>query len=150
MAKAASPAAPRRSWFWLQGVVCGVGAAAAPGTALVLGILLAPAVAVYATEHEKGRPIARAMLLMGAASAMMPVRVLWEHSGTLEAALDLLGDPGCPLFSWAACGTAWLVGQLADILTRFGLDARAKLAIRALTAERDKLNEEWMDAPPGL
>ena len=147
-AKPASAAAPRRSWFWLQGMVCGVGAAAAPGTALVVAVLLAPAVAVYATEHATGRPIARAMMLMGAASAMMSVRTLWEHGGTLDTALDLLSDPGCALLSWTACGAAWLAGQSADILTRFGLDARAKMAIRALTAERDKLNSEWMDAPP--
>ncbi len=148
MAKAASSASPRRSWFWLQGMVCGVAAAAVPGTALVIGVLLAPAIALYLMAPAANRPVARAMLLMGAAATMMPLRLLWEQGGTLDAALDLLSDPGRPLLSWFACGTAWCLGQIGEILTRLALDARGMLAVRALTAERDRLKAEWLDGPP--
>jgi hypothetical protein len=125
-------------------MVCGVAAAVIPGTALVIAVLLAPAIAMYATEPTRGRPIARAMIYMGTASTMMPLRLLWEHGGTLDAALDLLSDPGRPLLAWLACGAAWFLGQLTEILSRFALDARAKMAMRALSAERDKLKEEWL------
>jgi hypothetical protein len=126
-------------------MVCGVAAAVVPGTALVIAVLLAPAIAMYATEPTPGRPISRAMIFMGAASTMMPLRLLWEHGGTLDAALDLLSDPGRPLLSWFACGAAWFLGQLVEILTRFALDARARMAVRTMSAERDKLKEEWLD-----
>ncbi|WP_158745869.1 hypothetical protein [Acidisphaera sp. L21] len=151
MAKAsasATPAVPRRSWFWLQGVICGVAVAVVPGTALMIGVLMAPAFATYAMEQGKTRPLARGMMLRGAACTFMPLRVLWEHGGSLDASLDLLSDPGRPLLAWTACGAGWLAGQLADILTRLALDARSARALRQLTQERDKLIVEWTDEQP--
>jgi hypothetical protein len=148
MAKAAaSPGAPR-SWFWLQGVICGVTAAAVPGTALMVAVLMAPAIATYAMEQGKSRPLARGMMLMGAACTFMPLRLLWEHGGSLDASLDLLSDPGRPLLAWTACGGGWLAGQMADLGARLLLDARSARMLRQLTDERDKLIVEWTDEQP--
>lgn len=144
MAKSAA-VQPRRSWFWLQGMACGVVAAVIPGTSLVVAVLLAPGIALYVMEATSGKPLARAMIFMGTASTMMPLRLLWEHGGSLDAALDLLSDPGRPLLSWLACGAAWLLGQSAEILTRFALEARTTMAVNALTAERESLKDEWLD-----
>ncbi len=144
---AAGAAPRRRSWFWLQGVVCGGAAVAIPGTALMVAVLLAPGLAMYAAEQGRSRPLARAMILMGAASAFFPLRLLWEQGGSLDTALNLLGDPARPLLSWAASGAGWLVGQATEMATRLALDAAAAKTLRALKEERDQLNAEWHDRP---
>ena len=143
MAKAKAAASPKRSWFWLQGLLCGVVAATIPGTALLAAVLLGPSLAMLATEQVEGHPIARSMLLMGLAATVMPMRVLWDHGGSIDAALDVLGDPGRPLLAWGASGAGWLVGQVADLLTRFVMDAQAARAIQLLDQERAELTREW-------
>ena len=147
-AKSVAVPAPRRSWFWLQGMMCGVAAAVVPGTAALLVVLLAPGLAMCATERAPGKPMGRAMLLMGAASTFMPLRQLWEQGGSLEAALTILGDPANPLLSWAASGVGWLAGQVAEMTTRFVLNAQAAQRLRALNQEREALRIEWMDGKP--
>lgn len=144
MAKATSPPRPR-SWAWLQGMLCGIVAVAAPGTAVTIAVLLAPGVAMFAAEQERGRPIARAMLLTGAASTFMPLRLLWEHGGSFETGLNLLSDPTRLLFSWAASGCGWITGQLTDALTRLLLDARATRQLHNLKQERETLLAEWIN-----
>ena len=143
MAKAASVRPQRRSWFWVQGLVCGIVAATAPGTALLLGVLLGPGLAMYASAPGKGRPHARAMVMMGAASVFMPLRLLWEQGGSLDAALELLSDPSRPLLSWTASGLGWLVGQVTELITQFLLNAKATQLRRTLEIERQDLMEEW-------
>lgn len=146
MAKAGSVrAAPRRSWFWLQGVVCGAAAAIVPGTALMVAVLLAPGLAVAFTEKTQGRPMARAMILMGMATVCAPLRDLWEQGGSLDAALGVMADPTKPLLSWIATGFGWFVGQLTEVATRLVLDARAAQTLRTLKQERDTLMAEWLD-----
>ena len=144
MAKAAAAPAQRRSWFWLQGVICGLAAAIVPGTALMLAVLLGPGLAMYATAQGKGRPIARAMIMMGAASTFMPLRLLWEQGGSLDAALGLLSDPARPLLSWTANGAGWLIAQATEIATQFVLNAKAAQHLRALQKEREALTAEWL------
>ncbi len=146
MAKAAAAAPPRRSWFWLQGVVCGVAAAVAPGTAVLLAILLGPGFITYATAQGRTRPIARAMIMMGAATVFMPLRLLWEQGGSLDAALDLLGDPTRPLLSWVASGAGWSIAQVTELATQFALNAKSNRTLRALKKEREALAAEWADA----
>ena len=146
MAKAASTSSPpRRSWFWLQGLVCGVAAAAAPGTALMLAVLLGPGLAMYATAQGPGRAVARAMIMMGAASVFMPLRLLWEQGGSLDVALELLSDPTRPLLSWTANGAGWLIGQATELVTQFFLDAQANRQLHAFKEEREELATEWME-----
>ena len=145
MAKVAAPA-QRRSWFWLQGVLCGAVAVAAPGFAVMTGILLAPGLAMFFSEQERGRPIARAMLLTGAASSFLPLRLLWEQGGSLDSALNLLGDPARPLLSWAASGVGWISGQVTEIATRLLLEAGAAHRLRNLKQEKEVLTAEWVNS----
>ena len=147
MAKAAAAPVRRRSWFWLQGMVCGVVAAIAPGTAVMAVVLLGPGLAMYAIGSPQSRPIARAMIMMGAATTFMPLRLLWEQGGTLDASLGLLGDPARPILAWVASGLGWFVAQVTDLATQFILNAKAANQLRALGKEREALIAEWMDGP---
>ena len=144
MAKAATARPARRSWFWVQGLVCGIVAATAPGTALMLAVLLGPGMAMYASAPGRGKAHARAMILMGAATVFMPLRQLWEQGGSLDAALALLGDPARPLLSWTASGMGWLIGQVTELATQFLLNAKAAQERRALVTERQTLLDEWI------
>ncbi len=147
MPKAAARGTPR-SWFWLQGVVCGGVVATAPGTAMMTAILLAPVAVAYAMDATPGRPHLRAIALLGAASTFMPLRLLWEHGGSVEAALDLLGDPLRPLLSWSCCGAGWLATELVQLARRFAVATKEAALLKQLKAERARLVEEWLDAAP--
>ena len=115
----------------------------APGTALVLLTLLAVGLAMFGFEQTPGRPITRAMLLIGGATALAPMRHLWEHGGSLDAAVDLLGDPLIPLWSWTASGCVWLFLQLWEVVSLFVMQKADDHAGRRLKEERAKLLEEW-------
>ena len=150
MAGSAATRAPR-SWFWLQGLVCGGAVATAPGTALMALVLLAPSGVAYVMDAAPGRPHFRVIALLGAASTFAPMLLLWERGGSVDAALDLLGEPARPLLSWFCCGAGWLLTELAQVVSRLAVTAREARTIRLLDAERAQLAEEWMDAkpPPG-
>ena len=143
MAKAVGRAPARRSWLWLQGAACGGLAVMAPGTALVLTTLMAAGMAMFVFEQTPGRPLARAMLLMGGASAIMPLRHLWEHGGTLDAAFGILTDPLVPLWSWTASAVAWLAAQLWEMGERLVTKTADDRTEKRLKTERTSLAEEW-------
>ena len=136
---------PARPWTWLQGIVCGAVVAIAPGTAVLLAVLLAPALGILATSRPKHDAPVRAMLLAGAASAFMPLRLLWDQGGTLTAALDVLTDPSRPLLSWVACGLAWLGCHVLEAIMRFVDQMRTSASDKALSHERATLLREWSD-----
>ncbi len=143
MAKSRPTAAPGRSFLWLQGAVCGAIVVMAPGTALVATTLLAACLAMFAFEQTAGRPITRSMLLMGAATALSPLQHLWAHGGSLDAAIDVLSDPMVPLWSWVASGSAWLIGQLWEVVSVFVMQKSDDHTSHRLQEERAKLLEEW-------
>ena len=143
MSKAAPARGTRRSWLWLQGAVGGGIAVTAPGSAILVAVLLCPAIVFYATEPAPGRPVGKIMLLTGSAALFMPLRTLWEHGGSLPGALDLLADPGCPLLAWVSCGAGWLMCELLQIATRLTLTAQTKHRVMALERERIEITEEW-------
>ncbi len=143
MAKAKAAAASPRSWLWLQGAVCGGLVVLAPGTAVLLGTLLLAAVAMAVVETTPGRPIARSMLLMGAATALSPLLALWEQGGSFAAAIDVLSNPLVPLWSWTGSGSAWLVGQTWEVVSTFIMQAADDHSSRRLKEERSKLVDEW-------
>ena len=139
----AKAASPPRSWLWLQGAVCGGLVVLAPGTALLLGTLLLAALAMLAFETTPGRPTARAMLLMAAATALSPLLRLWDQGGSLAAALDVLSNPLVPLWSWTASGSAWLLCQTWEVVSTFIMHTADDHASRRLQEEKSKLVEEW-------
>ncbi len=111
----------------------------------MLGTLLALAIAMFAFEQTPGRPVTRSMLLMGAATSLAPLLRLWQHGGSLADTVDILSDPLLPLWSWAASGSAWLVGQLWEVLSLFVMQTADDQTGRRLKEERAKLVEEWRD-----
>ncbi len=135
-------------WFWLQGLVCGGMLATVPGTAIFMVVLLAPAIIGYAMDNASGKPHFRVIVLLGTASAFAPLLLLWKHSGSLEAALDLLSDPVRPLLSWFCCGAGWLLTELAQMTAKLTITGRHTRTMKSLEAERDGLVEEWLDAKP--
>ena len=147
MAEAGAMRAPR-SWFWLQGLICGGVIATAPGTALITSVLLAPATVAYAIDATPGKPYFRVMALLGASCTFVPLRLLWDHGGSVNAALDLLGDPLRPLLSWSFCGAGWVLTELAQLAARLSMTAKETRLIKALQTERAVVVEEWLDAKP--
>src|SRR6185312_14416383 len=85
---------PGRSMLWLQGLLCGVLAALATPTALVLGVLLGPGLLALLLDRAPGRPSARAMLVFGLSATVFPLMALWKAGHTMEAASLLASDPG--------------------------------------------------------
>lgn len=134
---------PRQSRFLLQGALAGGLIVAAPGVALLLGILLCPILVSYANESTPGRPLTRSMFLMGAAASILPLRNLVEQAATLAAALDLLSDPAYPLTAWIASGAGWLIGEVTYVTARFVTAAGTKRTIAAFERERTELAMEW-------
>ena len=143
MAKQRSTQRAGRSWLWLQGALSGGLLVLAPGTALVIATLLGVAIATFLFEQTPGRPVARSMLLMGGAASLSSLVHLWQQGGSLGAAAELLSDPVVPLWCWAASGSAWLIGQLWEVLSVFIMRKTDELAEKSLKDERTRLLQEW-------
>jgi hypothetical protein len=127
----------------MQGLLCGVLAALATPTALVLGVLLAPALLALMLDRAPGRPTARTMLLFGLSATVLPLLELWKAGQTMEAASVLACDPGSVALAWAASGGGWLLAQLAPLLARLTLESIALSRRRRVRALRARCAEEW-------
>ncbi len=132
-----------RSLLWLQGLLCGALAALVTPTALVLGMLLAPGLAGLALDRAPGRPVARAMLLFGLSATVFPLITLWKAGHTMEVATILALDPATLGIAWTASGGGWLLGQLAPLLARLGLESVAQTRRSRIRALRFRCAEEW-------
>jgi hypothetical protein len=92
---------PRQhSLVWLQGLLCGAMVTLATPTALLLGVLLCPAVLALVLDRQPGRPKARGVALFNMAAAVDPLRTLWMSGHSMSNASALLGD-------MRILGTAW-------------------------------------------
>jgi hypothetical protein len=139
----------RRSWAWLQGLGCGALAALVPGMAVLLAMLLLPAGLALLYDRQGGRPVARTVLLFGAAGAVRPVAALWAAGNNLAAALALLGDLRVVGTAWSAAAAGWILAELAPVAALLVLEATTQARVVRLRAERRKLAEEWgFDADP--
>jgi hypothetical protein len=119
---------------WLQGL---------PAFALLLGVLLVPALVGVLLDRRPGRPVARAVFLAGAAFALAPAWRLFEGGDNLSAALDLLQDPRVLAPAWLAGATGWALCEILPMLLRVASDARAAARTAALQAEIEALREAW-------
>jgi len=133
----------RRSWLWLQGLVCGAALTLAPAIAVLALVLLAPGLFVYAIEETAGKPVGRAMLLLGAAASFGPLRTLWDSGNTLDGAINLISDPVHLGMAWVVAGSGWLFGELIQIVGREVLEVMARHRAAALRQERTRLEAEW-------
>jgi len=135
---------PRRhSLAWLQGLACGTVAALMPGMALLLGVLLLPVGLALLYDRQTGRPVARAVLLCGAAGVVTPVIALWNGGNSVEACVGLLGDLRVVGTAWSAAAAGWLLAELAPVAALVLLELSAQAKAARLRAERAALVEEW-------
>lgn len=132
-----------RPLVWLSGLACGVAAAVAPGTAVVVSGLLAPGLLALKFDQAPGRPIARTMLTSGLAGCVQPVLTLWNAGHTVDAALALLTDPLVITVAWAAAAAGWLMTQLAPLAVRAALEAGSLTRAARLRQSRAKIAEAW-------
>lgn len=136
--------APRRhSMVWLQGLGCGAVVALVPAMALLLGVLLLPGVLAVLYDRQGGRPVARTVLLCGAAASVAPMLALWGAGNTMDAGLVLLGDLGVVGTAWSAAAAGWILAELAPVLALVVLEAITQTRRARLRAEREKLVAEW-------
>jgi hypothetical protein len=141
--------APRQhSLVWLQGLLCGAMVTLATPSALLLGVLLAPALAAFVLDREPGRPRARSIVLLSMAAAVEPLRTLWTAGHSMATATALL-SPTTVGRAWIAAAAGWLLAEAMPIAVRVALEAISIARVARLRAERAKLVEAWgLEAPP--
>ena len=138
--------------MWIQGLLCGGLVAMLPPTALLLGVLLGPALLGLFLDAQPGKPVARSVLLCTLAACVKPVRMLWASGHGMAASMALASDADIVGTAWAAAAAGWLLAELAPVAVRVvleGLSLRQAARLRAIRAE---LAEEWglddTDQPP--
>jgi hypothetical protein len=135
---------PRQhSMVWLQGLLCGAMAMLAPPTALLMGVLLGPAVLALVFDRQPGRPRARSIALFGMAASVEPLRTLWVNGHTMSVVGALLGNLHVVGTAWAAAAAGWLLAEAAPIAVRAALEALSISRAARLRAQRSQLAEEW-------
>jgi hypothetical protein len=141
-------AASKRSVLWAQGLVCGVLLTFAAPTVLVVGVLLAPAIACAAAERGPGGGATRGVAMAGAAASLGAVWRLWQGGDRMDEAWALLCDPATLVLAWGAGACAWAGCQVLPVLLRTGWDLREAARGRAIEAELARCRAEW-DVPEG-
>jgi hypothetical protein len=128
---------------WLQGLMCGALVMLAPPTALLIGVLLGPALLAALFDQQSGRPRARSIGLFGMAASVDPLRTLWLSGHSMAVATALLGNVRIVATAWAAAAGGWLLVETAPIAVRAALDALSISRSARLRVSRAKLTEEW-------
>jgi len=145
MARRAARAAPGgRSWFWAQGVGCGLLVATAAPLALVLAVLFAPALlATLVAPPGTARRPGGILLVYGLAAALPWLAMLWAGAQSWTASLDLLAGARLPGVCWGAQAAAWLFGEIAPVGARQVLEVRVRARSARLRDARSRLQAEW-------
>ncbi len=127
----------------LVGVVFGAVLTFATPTALLGGVLLAPAILVAVMDGTPRRAMARVVFVAGAGFSFAPIWHLNSAGGTMAVALDMLANPSilCPAWLAGACG--WAVCECLPLVLRSAANRAAEAKIESLDAEAKKLREEW-------
>ena len=147
---AASQPRPQHSLVWLQGLLCGALATLATPTALVLGVLLGPAMIALVLDHEPGKPTGRTVALFSMAASVGPLRTLWTTGHSIPVATDLIASMNVVGTAWTAAAAGWLLAQILPIAVRAVLEVLSITRSARLRAERAKLTADWgLDALDG-
>jgi apolipoprotein N-acyltransferase len=139
----------QRSMIWLQGLACGAVATLAPPTALLMGVLLGPALLALLVDRQPGRPKARSVALFGMAASVEALRSLWVGGHTISAAVALMGDLQVVATAWVAAAGGWLLAEAAPIAVRATLDLLSSSRAARLRGLRAHLASEWGLDPTG-
>lgn len=146
-----APQPRRHSLIWLQGLLCGAMATLATPTAVLLGVLLAPAFLAIALDREPGRPRARSIALCAMAGTIAPLRTLWTTSHSMATVAALLSDLRVFGTAWSAAAAGWLLAEVLPIAVRAVLEALSIARAARLRSERARLVEAWgLGAPPDV
>lgn len=147
---AAAVAGPRQhSLVWLQGLLCGALVMLAPPTALLIGVLLGPAIVAALFDRQPGRPRARSIGLFGMAASVDPLRTLWLGGHNMAVAGALLANLHVVAAAWAAAAAGWLLAEGAPVAVRAVLETLSVSRAARLRASRARLAEEWRLDPGG-
>ena len=131
------------SVLWVQGLACGALLTFAAPTALVLAVLLAPALACSLGERGAGGGTARSVALYCGAAALRPLWRLWMQGDRLDAAFLALSDPAVLVLAWGAGACAWAMCQVIPVVVRTLWEARKLARARTIEAELARLQGEW-------
>ncbi len=143
MKSASSARANGTSTIWLQGLVCGALVTLATPLALLLVVLLAPAIAAGLLDSQPGRPVARALLLFGLSASVDPARRLLAAGDVMSVSLGLLSQPRVLAVAWGAAAGAWVLVELVPVFFGLILDARSRTTAGQLQKQRERLLENW-------
>lgn len=144
IASPAGTAPPRQhSLVWLQGLLCGALAALATPTALLMGVLLGPALLAMLLDGEPGKPTGRSVTLCAMAASVDPLKTLWTTGHTMATASALLANLEVIGTAWSAAAAGWLLAQVTPIAVRTALEALGIARSARLRSERARLVEEW-------
>ena len=160
MAKAAGSAkqggGKGRSWFWAQGLACGILVATAAPLAVVLAVAFAPAgLAALAGPlalggagpedgpEDGGRKLAGVMLVYGMAAALPWLESLWGAARNWGMAMDLLAGMRLVGVCWGAQAAAWLLSEAAPFVARLVLETQVRARQSRLREARGRLQAEW-------
>ncbi|HUD60048.1 MAG TPA: hypothetical protein VMQ99_11150 [Acetobacteraceae bacterium] len=133
----------QRSMVWLQGLLCGAMVTLATPTALLLGVLLGPALLALVLDRQAGRPTARSIALCSMAASIEPLRSLWMADHSMATALALLGNLEIIGAAWSAAAGGWLLAEVMPIAVRAMLETTSRARAAHLRAARTRLMEEW-------
>ncbi len=141
----AAPAQGKRSWFWAQGLGCGVLVATAAPLAVVLGVLFAPALlaAIMVPPQVATRRLGGVLMVYGLAAALPWLHVIWSAAQSWPGSLDLLASMRVVAACWGAQGGAWLMGELVPLVARQVLEVKVRARVNRLRDARDRLEAEW-------
>ena len=142
-AKAASAKQGGGSLMWLQGLACGGLAALVPGIALQVGILLLPAIVALMLDRERGKPVARAVLLCTLAASVEPMRALWNSAQGGDLGFSLVADLHAVTLTWGAAAGGWLLTQVIPVAVGMVLNTTADQRSAELREARARLIAEW-------
>ena len=137
-------AVPRRaSAMWVQGLACGALITFATPTALLLGVLFAPAIIYALASPGCARNVLRAIASGCAAAALGPLWHMWMNGGRTGELLVILYDPATLCLAWGSGATAWALCEVLPVILRAAWDAHEAKKSAAIRAELDELTHEW-------
>ncbi len=128
---------------WVQGLVLGALAVAAPGLAVLAAVLLLPGLIAVVAAGPGWRAQARALLLAGLALSLGPMVGLWRNGAGIRAALALLGQGSTLPLAWGAAGVAWLLAEAVPLLLAAAMEARVAADLTKVRDEHAALAADW-------
>ncbi len=145
---AATPSRPtlpaaKGSLLWMQGLASGALLTFATPTALMLAVLLAPAIACALGEKDSAGSATRAVALCCAAASVSPLWHLWIQNDRMDVAINALSSPSTLVGAWGAGACAWALCQVLPVVLRTAWDAREAVRARSLQGELNRTKEEW-------